>query len=177
MKNLLFIVLLLLLTGCGQVSGEEPIVEKQGQITKVDMSQTGSFLSFSWIEQGYTGIFTPVQAYIEQSIEEVRKQLGEPIAQGYYEGGVYLEYDQATYFFDPETNIGVAIAINIGDHQLTNEEMKRQLGTPDQSEINEMDGYWTFVYKLDNYELMFEAKTEESHLAYAWLKRASENDN
>ncbi|MCL7746282.1 DUF4309 domain-containing protein [Halalkalibacter alkaliphilus] len=175
MKSVLTIILLSLLVGCGQVSGENLSERNQDQFSLPVMSNNDSFLSFKWIEEGYNGMFSPIQANIDHSMDKVMEQLGEPRTQGHHEGGVYWEYEQATYFFDPITNKGVAIAIDVEEHQLTSEEMRKQLGTPDQSEMNEMNGYWMFVYKLEDYELLFEAKSEKDIISYAWLRKANKH--
>ncbi|MDT8859209.1 DUF4309 domain-containing protein [Alkalihalobacillus sp. MEB130] len=162
-------LLVLVLVSCGQVSGEQLKSEDDTQLSTEAMSS--SFLTFSWIEKGYNGIFSPIDVKVDQSAEEIIEQFGEPSIKGNYEGGEFWEYKEATFFISPDTNRSVAIAIDIQTHQISSDEMRRQLGTPDQSEMNEMDGYWMFIYDLDEYHLMFEAESEEGLLSYAWLRK------
>ncbi len=168
-KSWVGICFVLLLVACGQVSGET----KNNVQNEEEDSSTGSsdrsFLTFSWIEQGYDGVFAPVQLDLGQSSEEISATFGPPLDQGSYEGGNYWNYGDLTLFINPMTDRSVAIALNIEDRQLTEEDLKRELGTPDRSELNNMDGYWMFVYELDQYELMFEAKSESETILYGWL--------
>ncbi|GAE24695.1 hypothetical protein JCM9140_643 [Halalkalibacter wakoensis JCM 9140] len=171
MKAIISIFLLLVLVGCGQVSGEMTLEEINDSQSVTSANNNEPFLSFRWIEKGYDGTFVPIKNKVDQSSQEIYQQFGDPISRGHYEGGIYWEYDQATYFFNPDTNRCVAIAINIEEHNITSEEMKRQLGTPDQSEMNEMDGFWMYIYQLGEYELLFETEQKEGPLLYAWLKK------
>ncbi|WP_227935641.1 DUF4309 domain-containing protein [Alkalihalobacillus deserti] len=167
-KGLCFVVIFIVLTGCGQSLSEE--IEKVDESIISVLSQKQSFLSFSWIEQGFNGVFAPINKKLGQSERELIEKLGRPVSEGNYEGGTFLQYKDITYFFNPDTKKNVAIVIDIKREQLTDEELKRKLGTPDQSEFNEMDGVWMYVYELDEYELIFEASSEHSVLTHAWLK-------
>jgi hypothetical protein len=168
---LLILIPLLLLTGCGQGKGNQGLENvKTDQAAVTVLSNETPFLSFSWIEKGYNGVFSPLNTELGQTDMEIREQLGQPINEGSYEGGMFLEYQDATYFINPEIKKNVAIAINIEKYNLTDVDLKRTLGTPDLSEFNEMDGLWMYVYELDEYELMFEAEGEHAILQYTWLK-------
>lgn len=165
--------MILLLAACGKASGETTEIQSKEQVMST-ISEERSFISFSWIEQGYNGIFAPVQLKIGQTNHEISASFGEPAERGSYEGGDYWQYGDITFFIDPETNRSVAIALNIEKDQLTEEDLRRELGTPDRSELNAMDGYWMYVYELDEYELVFEAKSEHETILYAWLRKKME---
>lgn len=168
-KILYLVVHLLVVTGCAQVQSEQ-MEQESVEIQASILSQKQSFLSFSWIEQGYNGVFVPVNEKLGQSETTLRARLGKPISEGNYEGGLFLEYKDVTYFIDPETKKNVAIAISIKREKLTDLDLKRTIGTPDQSQFNEMDGVWMYVYELGDFELMFEAPSERAILSHAWLK-------
>ncbi|WP_148296801.1 hypothetical protein [Halalkalibacter akibai] len=169
-RFLTFVMFVFILFGCEDVS-----VEKDSQargdfdVTSV-FSQDNPFLSFSWIEKGYSGIFAPIDTELGIGEMGIRNLLGQPTKEGYYEGGRFLDYSDRTFFINPETNKSVAMAIDVKSYHLKKDDLKRTLGTPDESEFNEMDGLWMFVYKLEDYELMFEAETEDGILSHAWLR-------
>ncbi|WP_062048441.1 DUF4309 domain-containing protein [Bacillus sp. JCM 19034] len=176
-KLLLFSSLLFIMASCGQVSIElneqaNAAVKLHTELSEKEVEELNEseILTFDWIEKGYSGIFAPTNDQLGETYDAIIKREGEPIETGYYEGGVYLQYGEVTYFINPETNKSVAIALQIEDQGLTHKEMKKALGTPDISEMNEMDGYWMFCYDLNEYQLMFEAKSEKDTIEYVWLR-------
>ncbi|ARK31192.1 DUF4309 domain-containing protein [Halalkalibacter krulwichiae] len=168
-KKWLLFVVFFLLTACGQGN---MIVEQQVDFTAghISTSEQKSFLSFSWIEKGYDGVFIPTNTKLGETEEDIRESFGVPITTGSYEGGIFLEYSQATFFINPETKKSVAIASDISDERITFKDLKRLLGTPDSIDYNEMDDFWMYVYDLDEYELVFESVSEQSELSFVWLK-------
>ncbi|GAE29896.1 DUF4309 domain-containing protein [Alkalihalobacillus hemicellulosilyticus] len=170
-------VLLMLLTGCGQVAGE--VNQHANAAVKINYDSVereiaerheSESVTFDWIEKGYSGIFAPTNDRLGETFEEITEREGEPIETGYYEGGVYLQFERVTFFINPETQRSVAIALQIEEEALTEKELKKALGTPDISEMNQMDGYWMFSYDLDDYELMFEAKSKDDVIEFVWLR-------
>ncbi len=168
-KRLVLFILLIMLAGCGQTQSEEREKESEKGAVTV-LSQENAYLSFSWIEKGYNGVFVPVNQKLGQTEREIKEVVGKPVSEGKYEGGFFLQYENVTYFINPKTKRNVAIALDINSKKLTEVDLKRTLGTPDQSEFNEMDGLWMYVYELDEYELMFEAPAEHAVLSHAWLR-------
>ncbi len=119
---------------------------------KVD---TQPFLSFRWIEQGYNGVMEPVHTKLGLTIKELEEQFGTPQESGYHEGGEYRKYGKVTYIVDPANKQTTAVAVDIREQQLTEADLLNELGTPDSSELNELDGLWNYSYDLERYELFF----------------------
>lgn len=159
----------LILIACGRASGETDETVSEGQQSLI-LSQKESFISFDWIEKGYTGLLVPTNSNLGQTTAAIIDIHGEPDERGSYEGGDFLKYDKKTFFINPDTGKSVAIALDISEHRLTEQDLKIALGTPDHSELNEMDNYWMYLYNLDDYELMFEAETQEAIIKFVWLR-------
>ncbi|OLS39348.1 hypothetical protein BTR22_00200 [Alkalihalophilus pseudofirmus] len=157
------------LFGCGQGNLIVMDIEELDKPGSVVSAATPSFLSFTWIEKGFNGIFFPTDQALGESQTDVLESLGEPNEKGLYEGGNYYTYDRTTYIFSSENYLLEAIMMDISDYRVSVEEMKRALGTPDRSELDELDGYWTYSYELDDYTLFFETSEEGSPLEFVWL--------
>ncbi|WP_100404645.1 DUF4309 domain-containing protein [Bacillus solitudinis] len=157
---------LLFLSACGQ--GE---IHAQQREERDLMIEKQAFLSFSWIEQGFYGIFEPLKLKIGTTSNELIKQFGDPENVDVYEGGIAWIYDDSTFLINSETKKVVASALNIKKKQLTTDHLKKALGTPDLTELDEMDGYLIYYYYLDDYELSFETDEESGSLIYAWFKQ------
>ncbi|MBP3952202.1 DUF4309 domain-containing protein [Bacillus suaedae] len=161
--------IVLILVACGRASGETDETVPEGQQSLI-LSQKESFVSFDWIEEGYTGLFVPANSKLGQATASIIDIYGEPDERGSYEGGDFLTYGKKTFFINPDTGKSVAIALDISEHRLTEQDLKRALGTPDHSELNEMDNFWMYLYNLDDFELMFEAETKEAIIKFVWLR-------
>ncbi|WP_082153796.1 DUF4309 domain-containing protein [Bacillus sp. LL01] len=160
-----------ILAGCGQGDSIVMNIEELERPSSVVSAATPSFLSFTWIEKGFNGVFAPSDQAIGKSQAEVVAQLGEPNEKGSYEGGHFYAYDRTTYIFSKKDDLLEAITMDISDYKVSADEMKRALGTPDRSEIDELSGYWTYHYELDDYTLYFEAQDEGSSLEFVWFMK------
>ncbi|MCM3713015.1 hypothetical protein [Halalkalibacter oceani] len=160
-KYLLIIGLIFIMTGCGKVVGESEVKAETDE---------AAFLTFEWIEAGYNGLLEPLSIELGQSADQIVAAYGQPREKGSYEGGEFWQYDPHTFFINPMSGQSVAVAMDIETYQLTEEDLKRELGTFDRSEQNMMEDYWMYVYELDDYELIFEAKTEGGPLQFVWLR-------
>lgn len=135
-----------------------------------------NLINFEWIEKGYAGQLGDIELKLRTSREDLLQQRGIPIETGYYEGGEYYQYEDVTFFVNPETNLVVAIAMNIADQQLMIKDIKRALGTPDVSEENKMEDLWMLEYRLGKNILMFEAEDSEptTIVEFVWLREVLE---
>lgn len=133
---------------------------------------TGEAIDFEWIEKGYEGQLDHVDLQLGTTKEELVSKRGTPIDTGYYEGGEFYQYEDVTFFVNPETNTVVAIAMNIADKQTTIKDLKRALGTPDVSEENKMEDLWMLEYRLGKNILMFESKDGDPNtiVEFVWLR-------
>lgn len=135
-------------------------------------SPTKQTIDFEWIEKGYANQLDNVDLPLGTTKEELLAIRGTPLETGYYEGGEFFQYEDVTFFVNPETNRIVAIAMNIADKQMSIKDLKRALGTPDVSEENKMEGLWMLEYHLGKNILMFESRDNDpkSIVEYVWLR-------
>ncbi|OLO40700.1 hypothetical protein BTR23_04285 [Alkalihalophilus pseudofirmus] len=152
------------------VSTKEPKVD-DGVVLAANKKTDTHIVDFSWIEKGLDGQLDDVEFRIGTNKDEILSKRGTAIDTGYYEGGQFFRYDDATFFINPETNQLVAIALSTEDDDLDASKLKKALGTPDVSERNEMEDLWMYEYYLDQYSLMFEADEENGNILFAWLKK------
>ncbi|WP_017727096.1 DUF4309 domain-containing protein [Halalkalibacterium ligniniphilum] len=160
------IIGMILLSACGQGT----IDGKSNQEQTANILAEATFLNQSWIEKGYDGKLAPVEIAVGASEQAVAQQLGTPKSTGYYEGGRFQEFAQATFFINEDLERVVAIALDIFSQRLTAAELTEALGSPDESYFDEMDGFWIYAYQLDEYELFFEADKEGGTLQFVWLR-------
>ncbi|WP_100373378.1 hypothetical protein [Bacillus sp. FJAT-45037] len=144
-------------------------IEEIDRPTSVVSAATPSFVTFLWIEKGFNGEFAAVNRSLGESKSTLLNELGEPTGSGTYEGGEYLTYGRTTYLFSKEDYRTQAITMDISDYGVTVEEMKRALGTPDENSLDELDGYWSYQYHLDEYTLFFEGAEGDNYLQFAWF--------
>ncbi len=128
-----------------------------------------SVIDFSWIEKGFKGQLVDTDLPVGTSKEELLAQKGEPLDTGWYEGGLFYQYEEETYFIHPDREVVVAIAKPISKLELNVQDVKKALGNPDIDELNEMEGLWMIEYKIGNYRLMFEAEEQDGAVIYVWL--------
>ncbi|WP_088104925.1 DUF4309 domain-containing protein [Halalkalibacter urbisdiaboli] len=161
-------IFIIMLSACGQ--GDNPSSQEVEEHEVSAMSQkSSSFLSFSWIEHGFNGVFEPLDLHLGVSSDVIRTQFGEPKQMGHYEGGKYWNYGNASIFLNAEEDTSVAVAYNIAEYQLREDDLKKALGTPDQTEVDERDGFTVYHYYLDEYELFFEADPDTGKIVYVWF--------
>ncbi|WP_078430595.1 DUF4309 domain-containing protein [Alkalihalobacterium alkalinitrilicum] len=152
------------------VSTKEQKVD-DGVVLAANKKTDKHIVDFSWIEKGLDGQLDDIEFRIGTNKDEILSKRGTAIDTGYYEGGQFFRYDDATFFINPETNQLVAIALSTEDEDLDASKLKKALGTPDVSERNEMEDLWMYEYYLDQYSLMFEADEENGNILFAWLKK------
>lgn len=116
------------------------------------------------------GTLLDIELPLGTTREELLAARGEPISLGSYEGGNFYEYDDVTFFINPETDKVVAIAKPIKEMKLTMEDIKYQLGSPDFEGMNEMDGLWMMEYEHNGKIVIFESWEEEGNVEFVWLR-------
>ncbi|WP_209123669.1 hypothetical protein [Alkalihalobacillus sp. BA299] len=141
-----------------------------GIVLAANKEADNNIVSFNWIEKGFDGQLDHIEFQLGTEKDEILSKRGNAIETGYYEGGEYFRYDDATFFINPDTDRLVAIALSIEEYDLNGTKLKKILGTPDVSERNEMEGLWMYEYYLDKYTLMFEADNENGKILFAWLR-------
>ncbi|UOE93025.1 DUF4309 domain-containing protein [Alkalihalobacillus sp. LMS39] len=179
---LILLLILILLGGCGQENGLELVDKEKVQINEQEVktiniaSKTVSVegkeetLDFTWIEKAYEGYLADIPLAIGTEKEQVLTQFGEPLEEGYYNGGQFLDYTHVTFFINPETNKTSAIAVPFEEHEKVVSDLYHALGTPDIVEYNEMEDFWAYEYHVGKHILQFETKEKEGTIHYAWIR-------
>ncbi|MEB1809884.1 MAG: hypothetical protein LPK26_21755 [Bacillaceae bacterium] len=147
----------------------EETIEKSGDAGTV-FAADKPMINKDWIEKGLEGHLDHIEFQLGTEKETILASRGDAIDTGFYEGGEFFRYDDATFFINPETDRLVAIALSTEGYELDAAKLKEEFGDPDVSERNEMEGLWMFEYYLDKYSLMFEAEEEDGRILFAWLR-------
>ncbi len=167
--KLLLILLLAAFTVIGCTSGSEQ-VEPEDQasfrweaLNKDDLSK---------------GVLTSLKFQIGAKFDDIIDAWGIPKDEDYMRGGKYYHYefeDYHMFFFDPEVSSTVKhIQLNPKINISLND-IRELLGTPNFDEHDELSGNWVIGYNFDHYTLFVSSNANDpnSDVMYFFLK--SEN--
>ncbi|MFV8827529.1 hypothetical protein [Alkalihalobacterium sp. APHAB7] len=147
----------------------EKTIEMSSEVGKV-LAADKQLINSDWIEKGFEGQLDHIEFQLGTTKETILSGRGDAMDTGFYEGGEFFRYDDATFFINPETDRLVAIALSTEGYELDAAKLKEVLGSPDVSERNEMEGLWMYEYYLDKYSLIFEAEEEGGKILFTWLR-------
>ncbi|MBB5172254.1 hypothetical protein [Texcoconibacillus texcoconensis] len=146
------------------VSSSEHAVEVVDEKTDADM--IGAPL---WDEGRLNG--SDVTLTLGASKDDVLNRRGSPNETGMYAGGIYMDYQDITYFINPETDQMSAMAMKLEEdegealrsYSTRYESLLREKG------MNEKDGLWMESYRHGELEWILESEDESSPPKWAWL--------
>ena len=128
-----------------------------------DMELTREFL-----EAGKKGFMIGSKVPIGSTKDELITELGIPIVEDWYYGGLLYAYNEISYILDDSLKIA-AITMPGNRISISLKEVALILGQPDEIHFSELDNTVFYKYKLGQYSLSFEAYDENENVFEIWL--------
>ncbi|MGY4689646.1 hypothetical protein [Salibacterium sp. K-3] len=184
MKNITTVVIItcsILITACGSSDIQEkgagqaaetydhPMEEKQplSGVKSVTDQKKESVYQFNSLfeDEAVTTLFS----LLEEKRETIENEAGTPLEEGSFEGAPFIRYENGTFFFSPDTEKAQTFAVQ--HPPLEAEDIEAQLGSPDETLVNEMEGLWTEKYQYEDGTIIVEKAEETSEkITCIWLE-------
>jgi hypothetical protein len=120
-------------------------------------------LSADFLNTGKLGQLPTSPITIGMSKEQLVETKGSPVVTDWYNGGILYSYNDIAYIIDQNHNV---VAITIPGFRINTilDDIPTQIGQPTDIQYSELANTVSYLYKLENYTIAFEAAEENTEV-------------